>query len=153
MSCRKNSCFMMKRKRRRAFGIIECLILILVATVVIAALMESGIWADKMQATGRVNLGTYTLAASWFSALESIPPNVIDASFDQASRQAVALLGGDGVNFSGHQLSGKLLSKQNGAYAVALTVSSPGTELSPVVITRHINVYSPDTVSDDRVVP
>jgi inosine-uridine nucleoside N-ribohydrolase len=83
-----------------------------------------------------------------FEVLESVPPASLDADFDAAVTDAIALIGGSGSKLRGYTVAAANVSSANGVRVVKLTLSMPSSKKAPLIIQRAINSFSEETVDD-----
>lgn len=133
--------------KRRGFSTIESLILIIVIGLTIGAILQTSAATISMQMNGRQRIDSFAVASSWFAALESLSIKNDGSNFDDAVEEAKKIVGPKSAYISDPKL---LTSVYTGALEVQIKVWD-GDNLSRT-LTKCINKYTPETVSDDREV-
>jgi hypothetical protein len=142
---------------RRGVGIVECIILMVILGISVAAIMTTMGWASRTYAFSKDDLDRRTLLFNWCQAFESFFPGVTD-DIDNACRRTTEFLGGS------WDTSTKRADFKRAHFTVtstsATTVAVAELEIkmyrqaggtADVSFLRHFNRISSETVSDDSI--
>ncbi|NLL36006.1 MAG: type II secretion system protein [Fretibacterium sp.] len=141
---------------RRAFALVETLILIVIVGVALVALSETVVWSLKVRAASHADIDAYLLAQSWFETLEHNSPSDLTKNFDACVQMAGVALGGKFQSgemwIRGMRFDAKRdLHEAEGFLRVTLTVRKPrvGDVMATASFSRNINLFSTETVPDN----
>jgi hypothetical protein len=150
-----------RRAARPGIGIIECLILIVILGVSIAAILSTMEWGSRSYAFAREDLDRRVLLFNWFQAFESFYPGIAN-DFADACEQTTDFLGGQWRATSLSPPTGEVVVKGmrfqvretangGGIMIMNVTVYPSQRERSELVFSKRFNVFSSETVSDDVI--
>jgi hypothetical protein len=143
--------------RHRGVSVVECLILIIVLGVILAAVMTTTIWAKSLQAFVRADMRESILTSSWFEIFESLPAFDVEADNEtlDASRQFVAeRLGGNRDYIAGFRVKAYKSPIKGGVREIILTLDQLEQKDPAYVAKRFFSDASHATVSSPaNVVP
>jgi hypothetical protein len=140
---------------------VECVVLILILGISIAAILSTMEWGSRSYAFAKEDLDRRVLLFNWFQAFESYYPGVTD-DFMSACTQATEFVGGEWqvvssdapaigeALFGGMRFRVEETSNLNGVLEMSVRVRAQGGK-PELVFNKHFNVFSSETVSDDVI--
>jgi hypothetical protein len=149
------------RTARPGIGIVECILLIIILGVTIAAILSTMEWGSRSYAFAREDLDRRVLLFNWFQAFESFYPGVTN-DFADACEQTTDFLGGQWQATSTSPPTGEATVKGtrfqvretangDGILIMNITVRPSQRERSELVFSKRFNAFSSETVSDDVI--
>jgi len=134
-------------KKRSGISLVECLILILIVSFTIAAILQTSVITSNLQVAGRDYVNSHKAAAAFFQALKTVEAENIfnnPVSIDAFVRDALA------SERTARYISNPQVRSTDGRIIVSVTVRESAT--SSRVMEMSYNVFSNQTVDDDRIV-
>ena len=158
------NCSVFPKTKRKGLSLVECIILMIVLVVTLGAIFTTMAWAQKSYVFSKQDKDSRELLFNWVQTFESLwPPEVPDGtdlkdpvfltnSANEIIDEVFAILGGNPANrvIKGFTVNTTpTLDIPTGKIDLRIVVraGSPGKTL--VEVTRHYNLYTTDTVSDD----
>jgi hypothetical protein len=147
---------------RLGVGIVECLLLIVVLSICIAAILTTMGWGSKSYTFAKDDLDRRIFLFNWFQAFESFYPGIVD-DFAAACAQTTDHLGGGWdttssiapvtgeVTLKGVRFQVKEAANGDGMLKMDVKVYASESGSAELRFTKHFNVFSSETVSDDVI--
>jgi hypothetical protein len=135
-------------------GIVECIILLIVLGLSLAAVMSAMGWGSRSYTFAREDLDQHLLLFDWFQTFESFYPGVTDDVADACGR-VTEFLGGSWNTASrqGSFREGRIqvreVANADGILRLNVKVFRNRGGASAFELERRFNVFSSETVSDD----
>ncbi len=145
----------LRKKRRKGFSFVECIILMLILAITLWAIMRTALWSEQFGISTQGDIGAYMLASNWFEVFETLPPADVKSDFDAAKERVAAILRNPGEGkqtIRGFTVEAISLGTPDavqsaGAREIQLTLHGP--QKMPLVMVKTINAVSAETVSDN----
>ena len=144
---RKNGVF----RSRPGIGLVECLILMVVAGVTFGAMFTTIAWGQRNYAFSIQDKESRELLFSWVQNFESVFPDVHD-NVNAASTAVAGMMGGTYSNgttrIGGFTITATQNSMNNGALVLEISIRTTGERKVWVNLFRSFNTFSNDSVPD-----
>ncbi|MDR1874793.1 MAG: hypothetical protein LBQ90_07275 [Synergistaceae bacterium] len=141
---------------RHGVGIVECIILLIVLGISLAAVLTTMGWGSRSYAFAREDLDQRLLLFGWFQAFESIYPG-LENNVADASRETTEFLGGtwNAALKEGRFRAGRIqvqeVASTEGVVRLKVKIFRNRGGVEEFDLDRRFNIFSSETVSDDVI--
>lgn len=134
-------------KRRRGFGIVETILMIVVVAFTVGAILQTSFVTSSMQIAGRRYVESQKSMVSFFHTVESISAEDIIADSVREAVKNINLV--ENENFPDIIKNIEVISNDR---VVDVRIVLADSDMKERVIISTYNVFSNKTVSDDRMI-